>query len=122
MKVKRPLSSNPFKIQSKKSLQLRLNSALNNNKFEQPKRLHTISTYNRPRTTLLQINKKNIFAKGLEENLDVLKLIIETNPNQYNSLKIQKKIKKINPLFQRGTEENHRTVLGCTCRDRYGYF
>ena len=106
MKVKRPLSSNPFKIQSKKSLQLRLNSALNNNKFEQPKRLHTISTYNRPRTTLLQINKKNIFAKGLEENLDVLKLIIETNPNQYNSLKIQKKIKKINPLFQRGTEEN----------------
>ena len=106
MKVKRPLSSNPFKIQSKKSLQLRLNSALGGNKFEQPKRLHTISTYNRPRTTLLQINKKNIFAKGLEENLDVLKLIIETNPNQYNSLKIQKKIKKINPLFQRGTEEN----------------
>ena len=104
MKVKRPLSSNPFKIQSKKSLQLRLNSALNNNKFEQPKRLHTIytiSTYNRPRTTLLQINKK-----GVEANLDVLQLIIETNPNQYNSLKIQKKIKKINPLFQRGTEEN----------------
>ena len=62
MKVKRPLSSNPFKIQSKKSLQLRLNSALNNNKYEQPKRLHTISTYNRPRTTLLQINKKNLFC------------------------------------------------------------
>ena len=104
MRAKRPLSSNPFKIQSKKSLQLRLNSALN--RFEQPQRLNTISAFNRPKTTLLKMNKKNIFSKNKEENLDVLHLIIESNPNQYNSQKIQKKLGAINPLFLRGTEEN----------------
>ena len=104
MKSKRPLSSNPFKIQTKKALKLRLNSALN--RFEKPKRLNTISTLSRPRTTLLKMNKKNIFSKNKEEKLDVLNLIIESNPNQYNAQKIQKKLGAINPLFLRGTEEN----------------
>jgi Ran GTPase-activating protein (RanGAP) involved in mRNA processing and transport len=48
----------------------------------------------------------NIFSKNTEEKLDVLNLIIESNPNQYNSLKIKKKLRSINPLFLRGTEEN----------------
>ena len=38
MKVKRPLNSNPFKIQKKKSLQLHSNIARKNNKFEQQKK------------------------------------------------------------------------------------
>ena len=103
MKDKRPFSSNPFKIQTKKSLKLRLNSALN--KFDQPQRLNTISTFTRPKTTYLKKNK-NIFSKNKEETLDVLHLIIESNPNQYNFQKIQKKLGAINPLFLRGTEEN----------------
>ena len=104
MKVKRPFSSNPFKNQTKKSLKLRLNSALNKNKIA--KRLNTISNHTRPRTSHFNVNNFNIFSKNTEANLDVLRLIIESNPNQYNSQKIQKKLGMINPLFLRGTEEN----------------
>ena len=102
MKSSRPFSSNPLKIRTKKSLQMRLNSALNDVKPQ--KRLNTISTKRRPKTS--KLNQINIFSKNPEENLDVLHLIIESNPNQYNSLKIQKKLNSINPLFMRGTEEN----------------
>ena len=102
MKSKRPFSSNPFKIGTKKSLKIRLNSALNDMKPQ--KRFNTISNKSRPRTT--KLNTINIFSKNTEENLDVLHLIIESNPNQYNTLKIQKKLNSINPLFLRGTEEN----------------
>ena len=102
MKVRRPVSSNPFKNQTKKALKLRLDSALNKNKIT--KRLNTISNHYRPKTSHFKIN--NIFSKNTEANLDVLRLIIESNPNQYNSQKIQKKLGMINPLFLRGTEEN----------------
>ena len=102
MKVRRPFSSNPFKNQTKKALKLRLDSALNKNKIT--KRLNTISNHYRPKTSHFKIN--NIFSKNTEANLDVLRLIIESNPNQYNSQKIQKKLGMINPLFLRGTEEN----------------
>ena len=104
MKAKRPFSSNIFKIQTKKSLKLRLNSALN--QVEQPKRLNTISTFTRPKTSNVKMNYKNIFSKNAEKNLDVLHLIIQSNPNQYNSQKIRQKLGAINPLFIRGTEEN----------------
>ena len=74
--------------------------------MQPPKRLNTISTKGRPKTSLFNVNQMNIFSKNTEEHLDVLHLIIQSNPNQYNSLKIQKKINSINPLFLRGTEEN----------------
>jgi len=105
MKAKRPFSSNPFKNKRKKNSQkFRLNSALND--INQTKRLNTISNKARPKTSLQYINNMNIFSKNTEEKLDVLNLIIESNPNQYNSLKIKKKLRSINPLFLRGTDEN----------------
>ena len=104
MKSKRPFSSNPFKSKDqKKSLRIRLNSAIND--FERNQRFNTINNHFRPKTSY-QKGKLNLFSKNEEEKLDVLNLIIETNPNQYNSRKIKKKFKAINPLFLRGTEEN----------------
>ena len=104
MKSKRPFSSNPFKSKDqKKSLRIRLNSAIND--FERNQRFNTINNRFRPKTSY-QKGKLNLFSKNEEEKLDVLNLIIETNPNQYNSRKIKKKFKAINPLFLRGTEEN----------------
>ena len=105
MKVKRPFSSNPFKSKNtRKDLKLRLNSALN--EFDKNRRFNTLNNRFRPKTSYQKIGKMNLFSKNEEEKLDVLNLIIETNPNQYNSQKIQKKFLAINPLFLRGTEEN----------------
>ena len=63
-------------------------------------------TLERPKTSLRSIQKLNLFSKNNDDNLDVLNLIIETNPIQYNSKKIGKKLKAINPLFTKGTDEN----------------
>ena len=106
MKIKRPFSSNPFKIKKKKSSssKIRLNSAINDLPLEQ--RLKTITNSSRPKTSLQAINKMNIFSKNTQEKLDVLNLIIQTNPSQYNTLKISKKLEAINPLFLPGTTEN----------------
>ena len=106
MKVKRPFSSNPFKSKNpQKNLRLRLNSALNT--FDKKtRRFNTINKPFRPKTSFNKIGKFNLFSKNEEEKLDVLNLIIETNPNQYNSQKIKKKFLSINPLFLPGTEEN----------------
>ena len=105
MKSKRPFSSNPFKNKKKKnSSKLRLNNLYD--VIIPAKTLKTISNKARPKTSLQYINNMNIFSKNTEEKLDVLNLIIESNPNQYNSLKIKKKLRSINPLFLRGTEEN----------------
>ena len=105
MKVKRPFSSNPFKSKNvRKDLKIRLNSALN--EFNKNRRFNTLNNRFRPKTSFQKIGKMNLFSKNEEEKLDVLNLIIETNPNQYNSQKIKKKFLAINPLFLRGTEEN----------------
>jgi len=105
MKVKRPFSSNPFKTKNpKKALKIRLNSALN--ELEKNKRFNTLNNPFRPKTSFQKLGRMNLFSKNEEEKLDVLNLIIETNPNQYNSKKIKKKFLAINPLFLRGTEEN----------------
>ena len=111
-KSRRPLSSNPLrkKIGSKKKL---LITSLNENNYTSS----TINTFNninninktqmdRPKTSFRQKNLKNIFSKTSDNNLDVINLIIETNPNQYNYKKVNQKIKTINPLFKRGTEQN----------------
>ena len=111
-KSRRPLSSNPLrkKIGSKKKL---LITSLNENNYTSS----TINTFNninninktqmdRPKTSFRQMNLKNIFSKTSDNNLDVINLIIETNPNQYNYKKVNQKIKTINPLFKRGTEQN----------------
>ena len=105
MKNKRPFSSNPFKIKNKKqNLRIRLNSAIND--LTKNPRFNTINNYFRPKTSIQSLGKLNLFSKNEEEKLDLLNLIIETNPNQYNSQKIKKKLIAINPLFLRGTEEN----------------
>ena len=106
MKVKRPFSSNPFKVKNqRKNLRIRLNSALN--EFDKNRRINTQNFhFGRPKTSFQTIGKMNLFSKNEEEKLDLLNLIIETNPNQYDSEKIQKKFLAINPLFLRGTEEN----------------
>ena len=50
------------------------------------------------------INKMILFNKSKKEaKLDVLNLIIETNPKKLNLDKISNKIKKINPIFTDGT-------------------
>ena len=105
MKLKRPFSSNPFKKKkSTKSPKIRIFSAFNNYKNAH-QRYNTLSK-ERPKTSMQEINRMNIFSKNTEEKLDVLNLIIESNPNQYDSQKIGKKIREINPLFIKGTEEN----------------
>ena len=105
MKNKRPFSSNPFKFKNKReNLRIRLNSAIND--LTKNQRFNTINNNNRPKTSFQSLGKMNLFSKNEEEKLDLLNLIIETNPNQYNSKKIKKKLRAINPLFLRGTEEN----------------
>jgi len=107
MKSRRPFSSNPFKQKFKKSSpKIRQISALNDLQVSSSRRMNTITNVSRPRTTFNIINKKNIFQRNEEDKLDVLNLIIQTNPGQYNSLKINKKFKAINPLFTMGTVEN----------------
>ena len=103
--MKRPFSSNPFnKKKSDKLPKLRIPSAINN--FNENKQKFDNFSKERPKTSMQEINNMNIFSKNTDEKLDVLNLIIESNPNQYNSQKIEKKIKEINPLFIKGTEEN----------------
>ena len=113
MKSRRPFSSNPFKKGKIKKKLLLMNSLNNSNDIFKKLPSFSINSNNvnktlieRPQTSLFQINKKNIFSRNISDNLDVLNLIIETNPNQYNLKKINKKIISINPMFKKGTEEN----------------
>ena len=65
----------------------------------------------RTQSSFHEIKKNNILKKNNSENLKVLNLIIESNPNQYNNKKINQKLMAINPLFKRGTEENLKRPL-----------
>ena len=111
MKVRRPFSSNPFKRKNIDK-KLRLIKSINNSNYL--KKLPSFNSnsnnktksFSRPQTSMQQINLNNVFSKNSNDNLDVLSLIIESNPTQYNYKKINKKIIEINPLFQRGTEQN----------------
>ena len=92
MKINRPFSSNPFKSKDqKKSLRIRLNSAIND--LDRNRRFNTINNRFRPKTSF-QKGKLNLFSKNEEQKLDVLNLIIETNPNQYNSKKTKKNLEQ----------------------------
>ena len=52
------------------------------------------------KVSMNSISKMNIFKKSNSTSkLDILNLIIETNPEKYNLQKIEKKIKQINPIF-----------------------
>lgn len=53
----------------------------------------------RPLTSLSDISKMTLFKNKKDDKLDVLNLIIETNPSKYNLSKLGKKIKEINPLY-----------------------
>ena len=113
MKSRRPISSDPFK-KRKLTKKMRLMSALNNSnlvrKLPSLKINSNISnnntSFNRPKTSLQYLNKTNILSNNSNDDLDVLSLIIKSNPNQYNYEKINKKSVEINPLFIRGTEQN----------------
>ena len=65
----------------------------------------------RTQSSFNEIKENNILKKNKSENLKVLNLIIESNPNQYNNKKINQKLMAINPLFKRGTEENLKRPL-----------
>ena len=111
MKIKRPFSSNPFKYK-KITKKMKLMNVLNNSNSTYYSKLPSFNSNNnnisniRPRASLQFLNKTNITPKKSNQNLDVLNLIIKSNPNQYNYQKISKKSIAINPLFIRGTEEN----------------
>ena len=99
-RIPRPKSS--FQIQTKKSPRhLRVNSAESNicTTFRQKK-----PNTSRPKTSMQDIHNMILFNKSKKEvKLDVLNLIIETNPKKLNLDKISNKIKKINPIFTDGT-------------------
>ena len=109
MKTKRPKSTNPLlkKKKLKELLDLKCSTSRQNNNMPKiPSNYVKTETLERPKTSLRSIQKLNLFSKNNDDNLDVLNLIIETNPIQYNSKKIGKKLKAINPLFTKGTDEN----------------
>ena len=99
-RIPRPISS--FPIRTKNSPRhLRVNSAESNifSTFKHKKPLTS-----RPKTSMKDINKMILFNKSKKDaKLDVLNLIIETNPKKLNLDKISNKIKKINPIFTDGT-------------------
>ena len=98
----RPFSSNSYKGKHfHKSLKILKN--LSNANL--PKVNNTFSKTRPPTSLHLLKGNSNIYAKS-NENLDVLNLMIKSNPNQYNPEKINKKLILLNPLFLRGTEEN----------------
>ena len=110
MKIKRPFSSNMFK-NKKISKKMRLYNALNNSNFV--RKLPSFNSNNKINTSTLRqkgssifLNNTNILDNSKENSLDLLNLIIKSNPNQYNYQKINKKSIEINPLFIRGTDEN----------------
>ena len=110
MKIKRPFSSNMFK-NKKISKKMRLYNALNNSNFV--RKLPSFKSNNKINTSTLHqkgssifLNNTNILDNSKENSLDLLNLIIKSNPNQYNYQKINKKSIEINPLFIRGTDEN----------------
>jgi len=103
------------------SKKFRIIKSLNNNNSAE--RLPTLNLNNnsinnsnnnflyRTQSSFHEIKEKNILKKNNSENLQVLNLIIESNPNQYNNKKINQKLMAINPLFKRGTEQNLKRPL-----------
>ena len=102
MSSHRPFSSNSFKGKNFHK-KLKIMKILSNANL--PKVNNTVSK-SRPTTSLRLLKENsNIYAKS-NENLDILNLMIKSNPNQYNQEKINKKLILLNPLFLRGTYEN----------------
>lgn len=65
--------------------------------------------HKRPLTSLSDLNKMNIFRNKKDSKLDVLNLIIETNPSKYNLNKLGKKIREINPIYSATSASSHYT-------------
>ena len=61
----------------------------------------------RPETSLLTNLKTVNFFKGKNKELNLLNLIIESNPIKINKNKLKKKIKEINPLFSKVNSVNN---------------
>ena len=119
----RPLSSSPSQKNFKKTKnKLRILSASLSAQAIIPNNLKTSEYYKnysnykkksnykfRPKTSTFSINpkllKSNLFTKS-ENGLDCLNLIIDSNPNQYNTKLIKKKMKQINPIYIFGSDQN----------------
>jgi hypothetical protein len=127
MKKRRPFSSSSSQVNIKKNKskkKLRILSTcisasdLIPNNIKSLKHNNYYTNYNnslskrissRPQTSSLSMNSKiskmNLFGKSQSE-LDYLNLMIDSNPSQYNSKYIAKKMKQINPLYIIGSDEN----------------
>ena len=127
MKKRRPFSSSSSQVnitKNKTKKKLRILSAslsaneLIPNNIKSLKHNNYYTNYNnslsknkssRPQTTTLsmhsKISKMNLFGKS-QTDLDCLNLMINSNPSQYNSKYIQRKMKQINPLYIVGSDEN----------------
>ena len=101
------------------SKKFRIIKSINNNSAEKLPSLNlnnnSINNSNnaflyRTQSSFHEIKEKN-FLKKNNSDLQVLNLIIESNPKQYNNKKINQKLMAINPLFKRGTEENLKRPL-----------
>ena len=89
------------------SKKFRIIKSLNNNSINNSNNAFLYIT----QSSFHEIKENNILKKNNSENLKVLNLIIESNPNQYNNKKINQKLMAINPLFKRGTKENLKRPL-----------
>ncbi len=97
-KTLRPYSSIPMKTDPNIKSN-RIKTAYVNNSYK-----GVPSITSRPKTSMAEINKMTLFKKSIKDSkLDVLSLIIETNPKKYNLDKIGSKIKEINPMFTEGS-------------------
>ena len=108
MKIKRniprPNSSFFSKKNNEKLITLESNSYIKTT-IEKPRQLILSKSkqnlFKPPLTSSMEtISKITLFKKSNSTSkLDLLNLVIETNPDKYNLTKIEKKIKEINPIF-----------------------
>ena len=106
MKIKRniprPNSSILKKIKNETLLPTSSSSYLNTTPKKQKLKISKSkeSLFKPTKVSMNNISKMNIFKKSNSTSkLDILNLIIETNPEKYNLKKIEQKIKQINPIF-----------------------
>ena len=98
----RPYSSYPMRSQKNTTKENRVYSATN--PYGNFTYRNLPSPHSRPKTSMQDINNMTLFKKSSKDaKLDVLNLIIETNPKKYNLDKIGTKIKEINPMFTEGS-------------------
>ena len=108
----RPQTSMPFNKRLQYSQNIRLTSPTstsNNKYYNTTNRFYSSRPQKRPQTSLKTISNMTLFKKeSRNTNLDVLNLILETNPSKYDLNKIAEKINTINPFFTKGNFYNRQ--------------